>query len=138
MSKNHLQWLPLLLVILALNGCSAVIKGGDPLNGTSWQLESLGDRMIQEERAPTLKFMDGRVTGSGGCNSFQGSYSISARQIQFKELTMTLMACPDGGGVMNLEQDYFNALQIGESFELDGNRLSVYASDGRILDFAKE
>jgi heat shock protein HslJ len=138
MSKKHTQWLPLFLVVLALSGCSAVIKGGDPLNGTSWLLESLGDQMIQEERAPTLKFMDGRVTGSGGCNSYQGGYSISDGQIQFKELTMTLMACPDGGEVMNLEQDYFNAIQVGESFELDGNRLSIYVSDGRILDFAKK
>jgi heat shock protein HslJ len=138
MPKNPIQWSTILLLILALSGCSALLKGEDPLNGTSWRLESLGGRKVQEGRAPTLDFLDGRVMGNGGCNSYQGSYFISAEQIQFKELAMTLMACPDADGVMNLEQNYFNAIQMAESFESNGNRLSIHLVDGRRLDFTKD
>jgi heat shock protein HslJ len=70
-----------------------------------------------------------------GCNSFQGSYSTSGQSVEFSELTMTLMACVDDQGIMDLEQRYFTALQQAQSYEIGSDQLVITAAEGLRLVF---
>lgn len=125
----------LLGVLVALSACGTVLRGVDPLEGTSWTLESIGSTVAPGDRAPTLEFSGGKARGSAGCNSFQGDYSSSSDKLNFSDLMMTLMACPDSEGVMELEQEYFAALQAAGQFELSEGRLSITTGDGKTLIF---
>jgi uncharacterized lipoprotein YbaY/predicted secreted protein/heat shock protein HslJ len=82
----------------------------------------------------TIRFSaDGKVSGSGGCNGFGGSYTAGAnRGLTIANLIATLRACAPS--INTLEQEYFNALQSVSSYTLDGtSRLQLIYSNGQGL-----
>jgi putative lipoprotein len=127
-----------LIVLITITSCIRITPQADPLSETNWTLEQLNSSPPVEGRTPTLRFSDGTVRGSSGCNSFQGKYSISRRTINFDELFMTLMACPDDDGVMEQERRFFNALEISESYELKDSSLILTTKNGTQLIFRLE
>ncbi|MEO7913173.1 MAG: YbaY family lipoprotein [Roseiflexaceae bacterium] len=88
-------------------------------------------KLLELQRAPgntqstiganvTIRFSaDGKVSGSAGCNSFGGSYTVGAnRSVQFSQLISTLKACASPS-VNTFEQEYLSALQSASSYILD-------------------
>jgi heat shock protein HslJ len=128
----------LLTTFAGLSACGLLGTPSDPLNESSWRLTELGSTPVIENRAPTLQFTDGSVRGSAGCNSFQGNYSAAGQRINFKELSMTLMACPDEQGVMEQERRFFIAMQAVENFQIDGAKLMLITQDGNTMLFIYE
>ena len=63
----------------------------------------MGQQRIQ------LHFHDAekRVSGSSGCNRFNGSYEQAGDALSFGQMMSTMMACADG---MALEQEIFGSL----------------------------
>lgn len=118
--------------------CSMFPGTGDPLEDSSWELVRLGSQPAIQDRAPTLNFSDGRIRGSAGCNSFQGEYSVSGAKITFRDLAMTLMACPDAQIVMDQEQRFFEALQDVQGYKLTDSQLALVRSNGTELVFSKK
>ncbi|MFC1879063.1 META domain-containing protein, partial [Chloroflexota bacterium] len=101
------------MIMVFLAACSSGIAP-DPLEGTSWQLfavrkSSVGGTSI------TVEFDDGRISGTGGCNSFSGDYELDGDMIIFGEIAMTLMACPEPDGIMEQEQEFLTYLSQGET-----------------------
>jgi len=66
---------------------------------------------------------DGKVQGSGGCNSYGGSYTTSGSSITVSDLVSTLMSC---GNVLDTQERAFLMI-LGESstFETDGATLTI-------------
>ena len=56
----------------------------NPLEGTEWQLVSLRGEDLIEGRAITLRFGAGTLEGSGGCNTYGGSYTASAGSLDVR------------------------------------------------------
>jgi len=109
------------------------------LNGTQWQLVSLGAAAdptpVLSDTTVTLIFGDaGDVGGSGGCNTYGGSYSVSGSSITFDQIVSTLMACVDNG-VQDQESAYFAALQSAVSFTLSSDQLVISYDEGQELVF---
>ena len=74
----------------------AAASGGPPtaLPGTSWVLQGLSGTQLGTG-VPTIAFgTDGNVTGSAGCNTFNGTYTVDGSSISFGPLASTKMACP--------------------------------------------
>jgi len=65
----------------------------------------------------------GSASGSGGCNTFQGTYQTSANELTFGPLASTKKACADD--VMSVEQSYLAALQNAASYTIAGNTLTI-------------
>ena len=60
-----------------------------------------------------LKSEGNKVNGFAGCNSFSGEYTLEAgNRIRFKNMAVTMMACPDVG---------VNEAELLEIFELADN-----------------
>ena len=84
---------------LVLSACGSA--GASNLDGTSWDFFAydIADATIEklEGTNPTLAFEDDRVTGSDGCNDFNGSYDVSSgNRITIGPLASTQKACePD-------------------------------------------
>lgn len=104
------------------------------LEGTNWKLIGLGapgaERPPVGEQPITLQFLaDSRVGGSGGCNSYAGSYQIAGQTLSFSPLVSTLRACiPEE--LTRQESAFLAALQGGGAYQLEGNQLTITSADG--------
>jgi putative lipoprotein len=92
----------LAVTALTLIGCSqpaasAVPSAAGPpteLPGTSWVLQGISGAELGTG-VPTIDFgTDGNVSGSAGCNTFNGTYTVDGSSISFGPLASTKMACP--------------------------------------------
>ena len=123
-----ITWVAIMLV-----ACGGT--GGDPLNGTTWKLYSIGKYSPIAGSMTTIHFEDGQVSGSGGCNSFGGIYQVNGDKIEFQEVESTLMDCIDPSGVMEQETTFLNFLWDAQSFEVIEGQLQISRSDGETLTF---
>jgi heat shock protein HslJ len=109
------------------------------LAGTQWTLASIvsGDSVSSVPdgvQATLVLDADGTASGSGGCNTFHGSYQTSGNELTFGPLASTRKACADD--VMSVEQSYLAALQHASSYTIAGNALTVDDSSGNpVLEF---
>ncbi len=121
----------LFLFLLAACGGGAF---KDPLNGTTWILTSIDNKLPIEKTSVTVEFTDGKIGGSSGCNSYGGSYEIKGEKITTDSIAMTLMACVDPG-VMEQEQAFLGYIQDAQTFKLSEGQLQIFRSDGKSLTF---
>ena len=92
----------ILVAALTVIGCSqpaastAPSAAGPPteLPGTSWVLQGISGAELGTG-VPTIMFgTDGTVSGSAGCNTYNGTYTVDGSSISFGPLATTKMACP--------------------------------------------
>jgi heat shock protein HslJ len=61
-----------------------------------------------------------RLTGSGGCNNFTGSYELKdGNRIRFAQIASTKMACID----MSNEDSFLKMLNIADNYIVKGDTL---------------
>ena len=96
------------------------------LSGGEWVLKG-----ATGNRPASIKFEAGRVSGSGGCNRFGGTYKLEGDQLSFSALVSTRMACAPE--VMEKEQAYFDLLSRVRSVALAGHELELRDGDGKAL-----
>jgi heat shock protein HslJ len=77
----------------------------------------------------TAAFTADAVSGNGGCNSFNGGVKVDGTKITIGPLASTMKACADPA-VDAQEQQYLHALELAETFEVAGDRLSLFRDDG--------
>lgn len=109
------------------------LSAGATLENTDWRLVSFGLREaakpLVEGSTVTLMLAGGQAGGSGGCNSYGGTYQVEGGTIAFDEISSTLRACADER-VTDQEQRYLAALQSAGRYELDGKILRLFYDDG--------
>jgi len=108
--------------------------GGDPLDGTSWELYSMGKYSPIAGSKITIQFENGQVSGNGGCNSYGGEYRVNGDKLELGMLMSTLMACADPA-MMEQETIFMQALGDAQGFEIVGGQLQMYGSGGEALTF---
>ena len=130
------------LLICLTAGCATAAHGqppapGNVLAGTAWTLVSLNGDPLVEGTAVTLRFDNTAVEGTGGCNTYSGSYTASEDSLNLGDVVRTEMACPEPEGVFEQEQAYFRALGDVAQYRVDGERLELQDGNGvQILEFA--
>jgi heat shock protein HslJ len=73
----------------------------------------------------TAEFSDGRISGSGGCNRFNGGYQTQGEQLSIDPLASTFKACEQP--IMEQETRYLKALQAAQRYEIDDQgHLSIF------------
>jgi heat shock protein HslJ len=117
-----------------LVGCLAACSMFEPapknapeglLESTQWQLQQLGAQGAIAGSQPTMTFAKGgAVSGSGSCNRFNGSVTISGKSIAFGPLAATKMSCAEALNAQ--EASYFKALQEAQWFTVAGATLTMY------------
>jgi heat shock protein HslJ len=101
------------------------MAGAGALWGTAWRLEDLAGSPVLERVEATLAFPEaGQAAGSGSCNRFFATVTISGDSISFSAIGSTRMACEEPVGAQ--EAKYLSALQSAERFVVDGAALSIH------------
>ncbi len=129
-----------LIFVLLSFACSGQ---GEELSGTSWSLILLGPAGFPE---PVL--FGARVTaefpesgnefgGSGGCNSYTGSYKAAGASFSAEALSWTERGCPEPDGVMEQEARFLRLLASAETFAISGLRLIVTGPGDQVLVFLR-
>ena len=89
-----------------------------PLEGPVWRLEdTLAGTTI------TATFLGGRISGSGGCNEYSGSFTVSGQAITIGPLGTSSQSCPQP--VQDQETQYLTTLQSAVEYEIEGNALRI-------------
>ncbi len=119
---------------------TATLVGTEPppaqsLEGTEWHLLQLGGETVagdapQGEPTLTLDPEQGRASGTGGCNGFNGSYEVDGDTIRFGEIAATRMMCPEG---MDTEDGFFYALEAARTYAVVDGHLELYDENGERL-----
>jgi heat shock protein HslJ len=101
---------------------------GAALWGSRWRLEDLGGAGVVDGVEATLEFpSQGRASGSGSCNRFNGAVKVDGGRIAFSGIAATRRACPEAA--MNQESAYFAALGKVARYESDGANLYLYVAE---------
>ncbi|GAA3142303.1 heat shock protein HslJ [Kribbella aluminosa] len=106
------------------------------LDGTKWALSTIVAGQTASHPAGAekawLTLNGDRVTGSTGCNEFQGVVANGTGKLTFGELATTRRACT--GDAAKLESLLLNGLKGDLTYKIDGSVLSLRSASGG-LDF---
>ena len=77
----------------------------------------------------TAIFTADQVSGSAGCNTYSGPYTLDGTALKIGPLASTMKACADQA-VNDQEQQFLAALQASTTYDLTGNVLTLKAEGG--------
>jgi heat shock protein HslJ len=127
----------LVLGVLAA-GCGSSKSNADDsksLQNTLWKATEIAGVQSVSTAAgasSTAKFADGKISGSGGVNSYSGGYTTGpGNTIQISQPASTMMAGPDA--LMAQETAYFAAIQKAATYQVDSKNLTLLDKDGKTL-----
>ncbi len=111
---------------------TAVSASASGLVDKKWILQSMiVDKAavgLEPGVATTIRFaVDGRYSGSGGCNTYTGSYKLQENTISLGTAAATLKACTNG---MEQEKQFFAALPKVSTFKSTVDGLQLSSGDG--------
>jgi len=105
------------------------------LEGPTWILQRT---LLRTE--VTAIFEEGKVTGSAGCNTYNGTYTVTVGanedEIAIGPLATTRMACQQN--IMDQETRYLGALEAAESYIIEDTTLTIFFPGGALIYEAKE
>ena len=107
------------------------------LTGLNWtlvsaQVDGQAFAPVRGVPVPTLRFGDRAVSGTTGCNTFQGPYAERGDVLRFGRLATTRRACPGAGAVQDMR--FLNALRQVSGYQVRGQTLTLFAgSRDRLL-----
>ena len=94
----------------------------------SWRLSNMTEPPFPTPMLPsteiTADFSGDRVTGSGGCNRFNGGFKTKGNQLSIDPLATTRKACEEG--VMTQESRFLKGLQTAQRYEVNDQGLQIF------------
>jgi heat shock protein HslJ len=100
---------------------AATMENNNTITDKTWKLVELNGQPVKAD--PTnkkepfliLRSNDKIITGSGGCNSFRGSFELKdGNRIAISKLAATLMACAN----METEPAFFKVIEMADNYVL--------------------
>jgi heat shock protein HslJ len=108
-----------------------------PLTGTTWYLTSIVDSSgtiwtpVSGTPVSALFLSDGKLSGSGGCNQYSTTYTLSGNTLSISPtFARTTMYCADN--VMLLENTYLSLLPQMKVYLINGNQLTLSDGTGKV------
>ncbi|WP_291328136.1 META domain-containing protein [Desulfovibrio sp. UCD-KL4C] len=104
-----------------------------PIN-TKWLLEDINDNGVIESVQSWLMFYkDQKISGSGGCNHFSGSYTYKDNKIKIGPLASTRMFC----GTASQQESIFLGTLANPLNVKTENGLLILQGNGKTLRFSR-
>jgi heat shock protein HslJ len=121
--------------LLASDHVEVTFSGEYSLEGTTWLL----DKTIPGSEITAL-FANGQVSGSAGCNNYNGTYrstrAAGSNTIEFGPLATTRMMCDEP--LMEQESLYLAALESATGYTLEGFALTITYPGGSLIFYDKD
>jgi heat shock protein HslJ len=101
------------------------------LINTPWKLNLLDDgegKVISTIAGTEVTLVladDGTLSGSSGCNTYNGAYEINGEQIAIGPIASTMMSCSEPNMIMEQEFAYLQMLETVTLYQIKGNGLEL-------------
>jgi len=107
------------------------------LENTEWQATGInngkgGVVSSATTSRSTAVFAGDQLSGTGGCNRFTATYETEGDQITIGPAAATRMFCNEPEGIMDQEQQYFEALGRARTFSLTPEKLELRDGGGAL------
>lgn len=103
--------------------------------GGKWNLISYGpegeETAVLADTAITADFTTNTISGSAGCNSYNGNYFMNANLITIDQIITTLIGCSEE--ISTQESAYLGLLAAAESVTQTPGQLIIHAPDGNLI-----
>lgn len=127
----------MLIAIFGIVLLTACGSDSQDMDDTVWSLKSINGATPIEGTDITLRFEDGRVKGSSGCNTYEGDYTFGDDgEFQAGPIAVTEMACLDPAGVMDQEVEYLRILQGADTIARDDTELTIEGGGNTLVFWA--
>jgi len=81
---------------------------------------------------------DDKITGNAGCNNYSAGYETDSDNIKIGVAEVTEMACLEPEGIMEQEQLYLAALEMADTYKVEGIKMEMRTSEGSLVaDFQR-
>ena len=110
-----------------------------PLAGTSWRLSYYYDgvgalvSVLNGSEITALFGNNGQLTGSGGCNTYNASFTSQNGQMTVGAVNTTQSLCIDPPGVMEQEGSYLQLLPQAATYQINPNELLIKNAAGQVI-----
>ena len=118
-----------------LQGCGKYLGESNSIKNLNtqiygmWMLRNINDSTLAIDNKTKLNINNkNAIGGFNSCNSYGGNYKINENNISFSELLQTQRFCEG-----SIERDYMSALQNTKKYKLEGDKLSFYDKDDKLL-----
>jgi heat shock protein HslJ len=113
-------------------------QNGHALEGPQWRLTLFAvgpqPKAVPEGVVISLRLENGRLEGSGGCNSIGGDYTLKGRYLTTAGLISTKMFCAEA---MPYETQFLQMLEKSQTYSISGNTLEIQCGDMGNLVFQR-
>ena len=116
--KTHASILAVIALSIGLMACGGAGDSGTPgaqasttpdrLDGTTWGLITVDGQPAPDGVTATLDLASGMASGSSGCNTYSGPYTVDGPSLAIGPFASTERACAEPA--MSFEQAYLAAL----------------------------
>jgi heat shock protein HslJ len=125
------------IMLLLINCSSSTYKYDSDIRNKYWKLVELyGDTVViaedQREMHIIFKLNEEKVTGSGGCNNFSGSYKLNGDSVKIGPLLMTRKFCDS---LMDQEVKFMKALEEAADYKVYNEFLKMMVNERVIAKF---
>jgi len=128
------RFVALLGALVLVSACTAMSPPDEPvtLDGRAWVLAQLTGHRLVPNSTVTLRFDQGRVSGTDGCNRYSLPYSTDGTALTIQRVGIsTQMACPPD--LTQQAEAYIENLTAASSYRLSGEDLEILGVDGKTL-----
>ncbi len=120
--------------VLAIAGCSSGGPKGGQIEARTWHVRAFAQAGGDLKDAPltvplSARYESGKVSGTAGCSTFTGSYTITAEKLSVTDVQVVKGSCDQIA--MDADATYMAALPRAATFTVDGNDLSIFDKDGK-------
>jgi heat shock protein HslJ len=109
----------------------------ESLEGTSWNVTALvvdgNETDIIAGTSVTATFDDANISGSAGCNNYQGGYQTDGSTFSAPLAAATMMFCEEPAGVADQETAFLMLLSSADSYEISGDQLTLSAGGEPVI-----
>jgi heat shock protein HslJ len=132
-----------LAAVLVLAAACGGDGSGDPLAGSTWKMNQLGPAGAP---VPAMSLVDVNIEfsadgttikGSGGCNSYSGSYTLDGDAFATSNVSWTEIGCTEPQGIFKQEALYFDLMTSAQSFVIRSDELTLKAPGDRLIVFVR-
>lgn len=78
-----------------VRGCGGRPLPPESLNDTSWTILMMDQMPVLQGVATDLRFANGQISGTAGCNRFNGKYTMAGNIVTVGPMMSTRMMCPE-------------------------------------------
>lgn len=111
-----------------------------PFEGTTWSYRFFQGELpewqqVIPDTSITAVFEGDAISGSAGCNEYNGTVTRNGDDITIGELASTRKMCAEPEGIMDQEERYLSALQTSVKIRESARSIELYDADQPIMLF---